>query len=192
MRKSSETIRRAFAERVATVADVQDDALIDAFAAVPRESFLGPGPWQILDIGSGAYRETPDDDPAHVYEIACIAIDPARRLNNGDPGLHMGLLDILAPAAGEHIVQIGAGTGYYTAILAELVGRRGRVTAIEYDAVLARRATGNLAAYPGVTVVCADGTEFDTEPADVIYICAGVTAPSLMWLDRAEQFTLDI
>jgi len=43
-------------------------------------------------------------------------------------------------AAGEHVVHIGAGVGYYTAILAKLVGAEGRVTAIEFDAELAARA----------------------------------------------------
>ena len=41
------------------------------------------------------------------------------------------------PKPGDHVVHIGIGTGYYTAILAELVGPTGRVTAIEYDASLA-------------------------------------------------------
>jgi protein-L-isoaspartate(D-aspartate) O-methyltransferase len=42
-------------------------------------------------------------------------------------------------------VHIGAGAGYYTAILAELVGAAGRVTAIEFDAELGARATANFA-----------------------------------------------
>ncbi len=179
-------VRRAFAEAVADTAGVRNAALIDAFAAVPREAYLGPGPWKILLSGQDGYGDTPNDDPAHVYVDECIAIDPARKLNNGQPGLHMGLLDILAPAAGEHIVQIGIGTGYYSAILAELVGTSGRVTAIEYDEDLAQRATANLAALPQVRVVCADGTRFDSGPADAIYVCAGVTAPSPIWLDDLE------
>ena len=176
--------RRAYAEKIADIAGVRNAVLVDAFAAVPREAFLGPGPWKTLVPGEDEYRDTPDDDPVRVYENLCVAIDAAHKLNNGEPGLHMGLLDALAPAAGEHVVQIGAGTGYYTAILAELVGARGRVTAIEYDDALARRAGQNLAAYPQVTVDCADGTRFDSGPADAIYVCAGVTGPSATWLDN--------
>jgi hypothetical protein len=48
-----------------------------------------------------------------------------------------------APQPGEHVVHVGAGVGYYTAILAELVGVAGRVKAIEFDAELAARATAN-------------------------------------------------
>jgi protein-L-isoaspartate(D-aspartate) O-methyltransferase len=47
---------------------------------------------------------------------------------------------------GDHVVHVGAGTGYYSAILAEMVGRTGRVTAIEIDPLLAARAKENLAA----------------------------------------------
>lgn len=184
MIQSSAAMRRAFAKEIATIAGVRHSSLVGAFAAVPREAFLGPGPWKIMTEGQDSYRETPDDDVVHVYENACIAIDPARGLNNGEPGLHMGLFDVLDPQAGEHIVQIGVGTGYYTAILAELVGSRGRVTAIEYDADLARRAADNLAAYPHVAVICADGSQFDSGPANGIYVCAGVTAPNLLWLDN--------
>ena len=50
-----------------------------------------------------------------------------------------------APASGEHVVHIGTGTGYYTAILAHLVGPSGWVTGIEYDCELAARAKANLA-----------------------------------------------
>jgi len=45
----------------------------------------------------------------------------------------------------------------YTAILAELVGATGRVTAIEFDGELAVRATANFAQTPHVRVVHGDG-----------------------------------
>jgi len=43
------------------------------------------------------------------------------------------LIAAAAPRAGEHVVHVGAGVGYYTAILAHMVGGSGRVTAIEFD-----------------------------------------------------------
>jgi protein-L-isoaspartate(D-aspartate) O-methyltransferase len=77
--------------------------------------------------------------------------------------------------------------GYYTAILAELVGVAGRVTAIEFDAELAPRATANLAQTPHVRAIHGDGTRIMFEPADVIYINAGVTRPADAWLDRLKE-----
>jgi protein-L-isoaspartate(D-aspartate) O-methyltransferase len=38
-------IRRYYAEEIRAVANIQTEALIAAFGKVPREHFLGPGPW---------------------------------------------------------------------------------------------------------------------------------------------------
>ena len=40
--------RRRYAEELRFTAKVGSRAVIDAFATVPRERFLGPGPWRIL------------------------------------------------------------------------------------------------------------------------------------------------
>ena len=94
-----------------------------------------------------------------------VAIDPVRFLNNGQLSFLAFLIDALDLQEGEHVVHIGCGTGYYTAILAEIVGSTGRVTAIEIDAELATRARNNLAGLQHVEVVHADGREYHTEPA---------------------------
>jgi len=39
--------RRRFAEELRATAYLTSDALVDAFAKVPRERFVGHGPWQI-------------------------------------------------------------------------------------------------------------------------------------------------
>jgi protein-L-isoaspartate(D-aspartate) O-methyltransferase len=178
-------IRRRFAEKIAKRQNVSDPRLIEAFASVPREHFLGPGPWHVLDNTPG-YVVTESDDPALVYVNAPIALDPVRRINNGEPGLHIGLLAQLAPQPGDHVVQVGVGGGYFTAIIAQLVEQAGRVTAIEYDAALAERATANLAGTRNIEVICADGTCYDFDPADGVYVNAGATRPSPLWLDKLK------
>jgi len=77
------------------------------------------------------YWTTEDADPANVYHDILIALDEKLGLNNGQPSLWAFLLDRLGVAAGEQVLHLGSGTGYYTAILAELAGAEGRVTAIE-------------------------------------------------------------
>ena len=62
------------------------------------------------------------------------------------------MLHDLAVEPGQHVAQIGAGAGYYTAMLAELVGPSGRVSAFEFDPELAARARANLAPWRNVTV----------------------------------------
>jgi len=87
------------------------------------------------------------------------------------------------PVAGEHVVHVGTGTGYYTAIFAHLVGPSGRVTGIEYDPELAAKARACLAPYPNVTIVEGDGAQVPFEAADIIYVNAGCTRPAPRWLD---------
>ncbi len=176
-------IRRAYAKQVMAAAGVGDAKIEAAFAAVPRERFLGPGPWPILRWGRG-YVLSPNADPVYVYADILVAIDRQRELNNGQPSFHALLMSRMAPAAGDHVVHVGSGTGYYSAILAHAVGETGRVTAIEYDARLARLAAENLAPWPQVSVVRGDGTQADFDPADGIYVNAGATRPAEIWLDR--------
>jgi protein-L-isoaspartate(D-aspartate) O-methyltransferase len=176
-------IRRAYARQIMAAAGIVHERVADAFAAVPREDFLGPGPWPIVRFGKG-YVLSPDDDPVYLYADVLVGIDPERELNNGQPSLHALLLAQLDMAPGQHVVHIGAGTGYYSAILAELVGRAGRVTAIEYDAALAQRAAANLRPWPWVSLVEGDGVSAAFAPAERIYVNAGATHPVANWLDR--------
>ena len=178
--------RRRYAEELRFTAKVGSRAVIDAFATVPRERFLGPGPWRILSpTAMGEYWTTEDADPRDLYHDVLVAIDEGRRLNNGQPSLWARMYDHLQLGDGEHVVHVGAGTGYYSAILAQIVGRTGRVTAIEVDTALAARASENLArAWPQATVVAADGFAFRPDrPADAIVVNAGVTHFAPVWLD---------
>jgi protein-L-isoaspartate(D-aspartate) O-methyltransferase len=178
--------RRRYAEELRFTAKVGSRAVIDAFATVPREHFFGPGPWRVLSpMAAAEYWTTEDADPRHVYHDVLIAIDEERRLNNGQPSLWACLYDQLGLTRGTHVVHVGAGTGYYSAILAEIVGAAGHVTAIEIDPGLAERARHNLAAaWPQAAVVVADGFAFRPDrPADVIVVNAGVSHVSMAWLD---------
>jgi protein-L-isoaspartate(D-aspartate) O-methyltransferase len=178
-------VRRDYARKIMGLAGVEYPELEAAYAAVPREDHVGPGPWML--IGAAGYRQTPDSDPVRLYDNVLVALVPEKRINNGEPAGHALWIDAAHPNPGEHVVHVGAGTGYYTAILAELVGESGRVTAIEYDADLARKASANLAHYPNVTVIHGDGATPIFDPADVIYVNAGVTHPAEAWLDGLKE-----
>src|SRR5437879_5122181 len=145
-------VRRAYAKQIMAAAGVVDRRIEAALAAVRREQFLGPGPWPILRWGRG-YVPTPSRDPVYLYGDVLVGIIPERNLNNGQPSFLAALIASGAPRPGKHAVHIGAGVGYYTAIIARLVGRRGRVTAIEYDAGLAGRPVQNFAGLRNIAVV---------------------------------------
>ena len=179
-------IRQGYAKRVMAAAGLADRRVEAAFAAVRRESLLGSGPWQILRWGRG-YEKSPSADLVYLYDDVLVGIIPERHLNNGQPWLHALLVGSAGPRPGEHAVHIGSGVGYYTAILAHLVGRRGRVTAIEYDPGLADRLSANFRDSGNVEVIQGDGGRVTFDPADVIYVNAGATRPAAAWLDRLKN-----
>jgi protein-L-isoaspartate(D-aspartate) O-methyltransferase len=178
--------RRWYAEDLRLRAPIRCNlALVEAFAAVPRERFLGEPPWRIIaDLLPRTPLIAPDPSARWVYHDVLVAIDPARHLNNGMPSLWARIFDKLALRQGGRVLQVGAATGYYTAVLAEIVGPRGRVTAVEVDDELAERARTNLAPWPQVEVVAGDGCTHDAGEVDTIIICAGATHPAPLWLDR--------
>ena len=66
--------RRHFAEELRVVSHIGSDRVVEAFAAVPRERFAGPGPWRLLHDGDG-YWSTPDAEPHWLYHNVLIALD---------------------------------------------------------------------------------------------------------------------
>jgi protein-L-isoaspartate(D-aspartate) O-methyltransferase len=182
--------RRFFAEELEAVCKLRSPSLVDAFATVPREQFLRPGPWAVLadiDFMSGIRlqtRTTPDADPGRVYHNIGVAIDPSRQLFNGQPGTLAVWIDALDLSPGARVLHVGCGLGYYTAVMAQCVGPTGRVVAFEVDEILATEARQNLASMPWVVVRHDDASErFDDGAFDAILVNAGVTHPLDTWLD---------
>src|SRR5262249_28314544 len=103
------------------------------------------------------------------------------------PSLHAGLIAKALPKEGDHVVHVGAGVGYYSAILGWLAGPTGRLTAIEFEPELARRAAANFAAQSNVRVIAGDGAAIAFDPADVTYVNAGATRPADSWLDGLRE-----
>lgn len=101
---------------------VADQAILDAFLAVPREAFV----------------------PDHLKNVACI--DEDLPLGNGrwlmEPMVLGRMIQLAGIAPTETVLEIGAATGYGTAILASLARS---VVGVESDAGLARKAADNLA-----------------------------------------------
>ena len=175
--------RRWFADELRFVARIEDQNVVDAFAAGPRERFVGPGPLRMLSQWNLNDYWTPlDSGPRAVYHDVLIAYDEKRRLNNGQPSLWAFVFDKLRVARGERVVHLGCGMGYYSAVLAELVGPTGKISAIEIDEPLAERARAALAFWPQVTVINGDGATVSMGESDVVVASAGATHPLPAWL----------
>ena len=154
MAQSAETGLRHAAEarRVLALAGLADAALERALLTVPRAAF-------------GIEMAEPDAADGDAAAAARAT-----------------MVHALGAQPGEHIVHIGAGSGYVTAILAEMVGVTGRVTAIEIDPARAGAARARLVPWANVTVLCTDGADWPQEPVERVFVSVVVTHPATAWL----------
>ncbi|HWX82016.1 MAG TPA: protein-L-isoaspartate O-methyltransferase [Xanthobacteraceae bacterium] len=120
------TARRMMVDGQVRTAGITDLDLIAAMLAVPRERFV-PQP-----LAEQAYR---DGD---------IAIGDGRLLLK--PMVLAKLIQAARVKSGDHVLDVGCGTGYSSAVLARLAGA---VVALEEDEALARQAKDELAATSG-------------------------------------------
>lgn len=157
----------------------------EAFAEVPRHLFV---PYYYVGVMGGHERwwgEHPD--PRHrerwlrgAYEDVPLAT----RLRDGElvssssqPSLMASMLLALGVRDGDDVLEIGAGTGYNAALLAELAGPHGQVTTIDIDPEVTAQARTRLdqAGYPHVRVATADGQLGDPDhaPYDRLIVTVG-------------------
>jgi protein-L-isoaspartate(D-aspartate) O-methyltransferase len=184
----SSDIRERYVEEIQRNAKISSSALLRAFAEVPREEFVGQGPWQVLSRPPGHTEAQVGEvtNPAELYRDVAVFLDASRSLTNGNPGTLAAWLDALNLAAGNSVFHLGCGTGYYTAIIAEMVGENGQIIAVEIDPSLAAQARRNLGRYGNVEVIRADGGVLETGERSAILINAGVTHPRESWLDNLQ------
>lgn len=184
MRKLKESYSAAIAHEVGGMSsDIER-----AFQRVPRERFVGDGPWYILKSTADLeYDLTPTTDLTHIYQNVFVALDRERKINNGLPSWQALNLATMEIKKGERITHIGAGVGYYTALLAELVGAQGSVFGVEYESALYERARENLSSYKNVRVVCGDGSRYPLPASDVIYVNAGASEIQKSWIEALNE-----
>ena len=183
--------RARYARVMVQATDAENPALEAAFATVRREDFMPPGPWTLFRVPGGQQTLT-HNDPTLLYPQAptpelLVVLDAARGINNGSPALHARMMQSLGVRRGDRVLHLGAGTGYYTAILAELVGPQGAVTAVEFTPHLATQARANLAAWPWVRTIQGDAADFPVAPVDRIYVTFAVADPADAWFDQLSD-----
>jgi protein-L-isoaspartate(D-aspartate) O-methyltransferase len=179
-----ESFRSSYARLITAIAGLPAESaakIIEVYTAVPRERFIGPAPWKI--VTSTGYVAVPTGDPAFLHQDFAVALLPDKHINNGQPSLHARCFAALEITASEKIIHVGAGTGYYSAILANLTGPGGSVIAYELEQSLADKASENLSEFSHVTVRNCSATEGVLPDCDVVYASAGATAPLAVWLD---------
>ena len=171
-------VRAAYALQIMSLANVRDPRIERAFATIEREAFLPPPSWTVISMGIATRTHQLSD----IYDNVLVAIDRERGINNGEPSLHAAWIDAISPQPGETVIHVGAGTGYYTAILSLLVEPGGQVEAFEVEADLAAQAQRNLQSFSNVTIHAASAFGRVLPNADIVYVNAGVVAPDVEWL----------
>jgi protein-L-isoaspartate(D-aspartate) O-methyltransferase len=101
------------------------DAVSAAFAAIPRESFLP----------TAQVRRASYDGP----------LDIGRGQTNSQPRTVEAMLRLLEVAAGQRVLDVGSGSGWTTALLAQLTGPDGHVLGVELEPELVEFGAANLA-----------------------------------------------
>lgn len=177
-----QAVRAAYARQVCAIAGIPPGGGIEAaLAVIPREQFVGPPPWRVVTPRGGACSKS--DDPAILYQDVLVTLGGEPGLNNGQPSLHVLCIAALHLRAGERVVHVGAGTGYYTAVLARLAGETGLVDAYEIEPDFAERAKANFAGFQQVEVHARSGAVGPLPECDAIYVNAAAAEPLAVWLD---------
>jgi len=164
-------LRRRLVRQLRDRGAVRTERVAAAFARVPRHVFV------------------PDVSVEDVYTDRSIAIklqDGIAISSSSQPAIMAEMIEMLALRGGERVLEIGAGSGYNAAVLAELVGPFGSVVTIDVDDELVRAARRHLddAGYPQVRTMCADGVHGDPSaaPFDRIIAAVGVDAIPAAWV----------
>jgi len=160
--------RRAMVERQLRPRGVKDERVLAAMGRVPREAFLPPS------LAHEAYSDCalPIDCDQTISQPVIVAL----------------MTEALHLSGDEHVLEIGTGSGYQTAILAELSDE---VFSIERHAELSRQAGERLQklGYENVRLRVGDGTLGWPEAAlfDRVLITAAATEPPpAVWDQLAE------
>jgi protein-L-isoaspartate(D-aspartate) O-methyltransferase len=138
--------------------DIADDAVLEAMARVPREAFV------------------PESERRRAYADAALPIGHGQTISQ--PYMVARIAEALALRPGELVLDVGTGSGYQAAVLAELGAD---VVTIERIPELASTARKRLAdaGYERVEVVVGDGTLGLPGRAPFDAIAVAAAAPGL-------------
>jgi protein-L-isoaspartate(D-aspartate) O-methyltransferase len=169
-------LRNALVEDLMEQAAIRSQVLRQAFRQVPRHSFVSR-----VDI-STAYSNR----PIFIRWDEGIPISSSTQ-----PRMMAIMVEQLSLEPGLRVLEIGSGSGYNAAILAQIVDESGSVITVDIDQDIVDEAAGNLSntGYSNVKCVCGDGFNgFSTaEPYDRIIVTVGAYDVSPHWVDQLKN-----
>ena len=155
---ADENARRRMVEDQLRARDIVDQRVLDAMERVPRELFVAAG------------------EQHRAYADAALPIGHGQTISQ--PYMVARIAEALALAGGEKVLDVGSGSGYQAAVLAELADE---VHTIERIPELAEEARENLASagYGRVQVHVGDGSLGLPDEAPFTAIAVAAAAPGL-------------
>jgi protein-L-isoaspartate(D-aspartate) O-methyltransferase len=155
---------------------ITDGHVLRAMRTVPRHAFV------------------PDEMQRSAYSDGPLPIGAGQTISQ--PYIVAYMTQLLRPESGDKVLEIGVGSGYQTAVLAEIVGE---VVGIERIPALAEEAQARLEAldYDNVAVLIGDGTlgYARAAPYDGILVAAaspGVPEPLIMQLKVGGRLVIPV
>ena len=103
---------------------IKDKRVIEAFKAIPREKFI------------------PEEHVKEAYGDYPLSIGKGQTISQ--PTTIMLMTEALELKEGDKVLEVGAGSGYQAAIIAKMVGSKGKVIATEIIPELAKSAQKNI------------------------------------------------
>ena len=176
MSASPEELRQQLVEKLRADGVLRDPAVARALRTVPRHLFVPDVPLE------HAYS----DNAIPTHEEDGLPISSASQ-----PAIVAIMLQQLRVEPGMRVLEIGAGTGYNAALLAELVGPSGEVTTVDIGEEIAAEARERLACagYPRATVIVADGAAGwpPNAPYDRIELTVGASDITPAWYEQLRD-----
>lgn len=155
--------------------NITTEPVAAAFRAVPRHPFLPGVPLEKVYQDQAIPTKYEDGRPIS---------------SSSQPAIMAIMLEQLDLQPGQHVLEIGAGTGYNAALIAHIVGPTGQVTTVDLDEDTVAGAREHLAAagFQQVDVVCADGMHGHVAgaPYDRIILTVGSWDISSTWLEQLK------
>lgn len=135
------------------------EPILRAFARVPREQFMLP------------------DYKQHAYENNAFPIGYNSTISQ--PSTIAFMLKLLDVQQGQKVLEIGSGSGYVLALLAELVGTSGRVYGVEIIKELAEYSQAKLKNYQNISIFHQSGSNGLSQYAPYERVLISASCPSV-------------
>ena len=158
--------RRSMVQTQLRARGIADARVLAAMERVPRHAFVGDG------------------DLYAAYEDHPLPIGDGQTISQ--PYMVAAMTETLELTGSERVLEVGTGSGYQTAVLAELAAQ---VYSVERFRALADKARERLVGYSNVEVVVGDGTLGWPERAPFDRILVTAAAPAILdpWVEQVIE-----